>query len=71
MTVVAFEAVAIATGVEYIVPGFTRGYLWSFAGSDVWLSWVVTGMAGAAILTWVNVRGVRPAAVLQRHVAVR
>lgn len=70
MTVVAFEAVAIATGIEYLVPGFTQGYLWSFAGSDVWLSWVVTGMAGAAILTWVNVRGVRPAAVLQKVVTL-
>ena len=70
MTVVAFEAVAIATAIEYVVPGFTQGYLWSFAGSDVWLSWVISGMTGAALLTWVNVRGVRPAAVLQTAVTI-
>jgi APA family basic amino acid/polyamine antiporter len=70
VTVVAFEAVAISTGIEYLYPKFSWGHLWTFAGGKVWFSWVLTGMAGAALLTWVNVRGIRPAAVVQTVVTL-
>jgi amino acid transporter len=65
VTVVAFEPVALGLAISYLWPGFMAGELWTFAGAQVWLSWVAVGMVGAVILTYINVRGVRPAAVLQ------
>jgi amino acid transporter len=65
VTVVAFEPVALGLAISYLEPGFNQGELWDFAGETVWLSWVIVGVAGAAVLTWINVRGVRPAAFLQ------
>jgi APA family basic amino acid/polyamine antiporter len=70
VTVVAFEAVALAVGVEYLVPEFSRWRLWSVAGEDVYLSWVLLSVPVASIMTWVNVRGIKPAAVLQSIVAI-
>lgn len=65
VTVVAFEPVALGVAIDYLWPDFTAGYLWDFAGETVWLSWALIGMSGAVILTYINVRGVRPAAFLQ------
>ncbi|HJP05016.1 MAG: amino acid permease [Chromatiales bacterium] len=65
VTVVAFEPVALGVAIDYLWPEFTTGKLWNFAGDTVWLTWVVTGMSGALFLTFINVRGVRPAAFLQ------
>ena len=44
VSVVAFEAVALPTVVDYLVPGFSRGYLWTIAGWDVQLTWVLVGV---------------------------
>lgn len=68
VTVVAFEPVALGLAISYLEPAFTTGELWNFAGETVWLSWVLVGSAGAIGLTWINIRGVRPAAFLQSAV---
>jgi amino acid transporter len=39
--------------------------LWTVAGYDVYLSWSVVGILGAALLTALNLFGVKPAAVIQ------
>ena len=65
VTVVAFEAVALASGLEYLLPDFSRGRLWSIAGEDVYLSWVAVSIPAALMMTSINVIGVKPAAVLQ------
>ena len=65
VTVVAFEAVALSSGLAYIVPDFSAGRLWSVAGEDVYLSWVAVSMTTAVLMTVINVFGVRPAAVVQ------
>jgi len=69
-SVVAFEAVALPTVIEYLLPGFARGHLWTIAGWEVKLTWVLTGVIAALLMTFVNVRGIKPAARLQLLVTV-
>jgi amino acid transporter len=70
VTVVAFEAVALATALEYLAPQLEAGRLWSVAGEDVHLSWLAISMVAALVMIFVNVIGVKPAAVLQSTVTV-
>ena len=65
VSVVAFEAVALPTVAEYLVPGFSRGYLWTVAGWDVNLTWVLVGVVAAIVITAINILGIRTAARLQ------
>ena len=65
VSVVAFEAVALPTVVEYLIPGVSRGYLWTIAGWDVHLSWVLIGVVAAVVMTGINVIGIRTAARVQ------
>lgn len=67
-SVVAFEAVALPTVVEYLAPNYKVGFLWTIAGGEVYASWVAVGVAGALLMTWVNCIGVRTAALLQKLV---
>jgi APA family basic amino acid/polyamine antiporter len=65
VTVVAFEAVALSSGLAYLIPDFSKGRLWSIAGEDVYLSWVSVSLLAAVLMTTLNVIGVKPAAVVQ------
>ncbi len=65
VSVVAFEAVALPTVVEYLVPGISRGYLWTVAGWDVHLTWILTGVVAAVIMTAINIIGIKTAARVQ------
>ncbi|MGI9203092.1 MAG: APC family permease [Woeseiaceae bacterium] len=65
VSVVAFEAVALPTVTDYLLPGFSRGYLWTIAGWDVELTWVLIGVVAALVMTTINVIGIRTAARLQ------
>jgi APA family basic amino acid/polyamine antiporter len=65
VSVVAFEAVALPTVVEYLAPGFSRGYLWTVAGWDVNATWVAVGVVAAILITGVNIIGISTAAKLQ------
>ncbi|MGS2722852.1 APC family permease [Porticoccus sp. GXU_MW_L64] len=66
VSVSAFEAVALPTVMDYLAPGFQHGYLWTVAGWDVYLSWVLIGSLGAVVITVVNILGVQPAARVQQ-----
>lgn len=68
LAVVAFEAVALPTAVESLFPGFSVGRLWTVAGWQVEATWVLVGVGGAVLMTWINVRGVRVAAEVQTWV---
>ncbi len=70
VAVCAFEAVALPTVVSYLIPGFDTGYLYTVAGWDVHLSWVLVGVVGALALGLVNYIGIRFAAFAQRVAAV-
>jgi len=65
VSVVAFEAVALPTVADYLVPGFSRGYLWTVAGWDVNLTWVLVGVVAAVVITGINILGIHMAARLQ------
>jgi basic amino acid/polyamine antiporter, APA family len=68
VSVVAFEAVALPTVLEHLFPDYKVGLLWNVADEDVYLSWVLVGSCGAALMTWLNVRGIRASALLQRTI---
>lgn len=68
ITVVAFEAVALGTALDYLAPQFRGAALWSVAGQDVFAGWIVAGIGVAIVMIAVNVLGVRPSAVLQTTV---
>lgn len=65
VSVVAFEAVALPTVTEYLLPGFSRGFLWTVAGWDVQFTWVMVGVVAAIVMTTINILGIRTAARLQ------
>lgn len=64
-SVVAFEAVALPQTLLYIWPDMLAGKLWVVAGYDVYVTWVAVGVFAAILMTWLNVIGVRPAAIFQ------
>lgn len=66
LSVVAFEAVALPTVVEYLIPNYNQGYMYNVAGWDVYATWVAVGMLGSIVVTWLNVRGMEVAAWFQK-----
>jgi APA family basic amino acid/polyamine antiporter len=64
VSVVAFEAVALPTAVNYVAP-LETGFLWTVADYDVYLSWVAIGVIGAVVITALNYVGIRPSAIFQ------
>lgn len=66
VAVVAFEAVALPTVMDYLVPGYAVGTLWTIAGWEVKATWVLVGVVGALVMTWVNYRGISFCASLQK-----
>ena len=68
--VAAWEGPAMVTAIDYIIPLPRFGYLWTVAGFDVYLSWVLVGSIGGLILAILNYRGVKPAAIFQKSATV-
>ena len=68
LAVCLFEAVALPTAVEYLVPAIRIGTLWQVLDSDVDLGFVLIGAGGAIVITLANVRGIKSAARLQNIV---
>lgn len=64
-TVCFFEAVALPTAVEYLIPQIRFHVLWTIQDWDVDLGFVIVGVLGAVIMTWINVLGIKPAAIVQ------
>lgn len=65
LSVAAFESVALPTVLEYLVPNYGTGLLWTVAGWDVHASWAAVGIGGSLTITTINYFGVKPAAFLQ------
>lgn len=63
--VVAFEACALPTVLEYIAPGIMKGYMYTVEGFDIYAVWVAIGVVSSIIITIVNYVGVKPAAYMQ------
>lgn len=65
VSVITFEAVALPTVIDYIIPFEHVGHLWSVGGDDVFFTWVIIGSLGSIILTSLNYFGVTPAKIVQ------
>lgn len=63
--VVCFEACSFATIMQYVVPDFLQGYLYTIEGYDVYFSWVVVAVAASLIIAYINVIGTKTAAKFQ------
>ncbi len=70
VSVVTFEAVALPTVLSSLIPGLDKVYLWQVAGWDVHPTWVLVGVAGAVLMTVLNVIGVRMVALVQTLVVL-
>lgn len=68
--VVCFEACSLPTIIQYIFPGFLKGYLYTIAGFDIYLTWLVVAIFFAVLITYINVRGVKAAAILQKVLTI-
>lgn len=64
VSVVAFEAVALPTVFEYIVPNYSQGYLYTIADWDVTITWAGVGMVGSILIAWINYRGIKLTSII-------
>lgn len=65
LSVAAWEGIALATALNYLLPIPRVGPLWEIAGYEVYLSWALVGMIGAAVLMVLNLIGSRTAVLFQ------
>lgn len=63
--VAAWEGIAISTAANYLFPFPQAIELWTLNGSTVYLTWSLVGIIGAAIITFINVIGIKQSAVFQ------
>jgi basic amino acid/polyamine antiporter, APA family len=63
--VVCFEACSFATIMQYVVPDFLQGYLYTVAGYDVYASWVVVAILASILIVYINFLGTKNAAKFQ------
>lgn len=70
VSLVAFETVAFPHVLEYLIPGYRMGHLWTVAGYEVHFTWLLVGLLGAVGMTIINILGIKTAALLQKVVTV-
>jgi len=63
--VAAWEGIALATAIDYMMSLPYIAPLWEVAGYQVYLSWAIVGSLGAIGITLMNLFGVRPAILFQ------
>ena len=68
--VVCFEACSLPTVIQYIFPNFMQGYLYSVAGFDIYATWLIVAVLCAILITYINIKGVKTAAIVQTILTV-
>lgn len=68
--VVCFEAVSLPTIIQYIFPGFAKGYLYTIAGSDVYLTGVLIASLFTIGIIIINILGIKAASIFQTILTV-
>ena len=68
--VVCFEACSLPTIIQYIFPGFLQGYLYTVAGFDIYLSWLIVAILFAVLITFINIVGIKTAAIFQKVLTI-
>lgn len=66
LSIVAFEAVALPTVIEYFIPNYKQGFMYTIAEWDVYATWVAVGVIGSAIVTALNIFGLKVSAFFQK-----
>ena len=65
IAVIAFEAVAFPSVLQYLFPGYVKGYMYTVNGSDIYVTWVLVGVISSLSVAAVNYFGTKNAALLQ------
>ena len=65
VAVCAFEAVALPSVLSGLFPNLGSTVLWSVNEADVFLELALIGAVTSALITWVNIRGIKLAAIIQ------
>ncbi|MDQ7049498.1 MAG: APC family permease [Enterobacterales bacterium] len=65
VAVCAFEAVALPSVLTGLFPNLGNTALWQVEGSDVFLELALIGGGVSGLITWVNIRGLKLAAIVQ------
>lgn len=68
--VVCFEACSFPTIIQYIFPGFLKGYLYTVAGFDIYVTWLFVAIISCVLITYINIKGVKTAAILQKILTI-
>ena len=68
--VACFESCTIPMCISYIWPGFMQGYLYTIAGYDVYATQIIVAVAVGLFITYLNIRGVKQAAIFQTLMTV-
>jgi APA family basic amino acid/polyamine antiporter len=68
--VVCFEACSFPTIIQYIFPGFLKGYLYTVAGFDIYVTWLLVAIISCVLITYINIKGVKTAAILQKLLTI-
>ncbi|MHC1721709.1 MAG: APC family permease [Aminipila sp.] len=63
--VAAWEGPAFATAIDYVIPIPKIGYLWNIQGYDVYTSWAMVAVVASIIITYLNYKGAKEAALFQ------
>ena len=63
--VVCFEACSFASIMQYVIPNFLQGYLYTVADYDVYLSWVLVAIVASVLILYINYIGTKSAARFQ------
>lgn len=68
--VVCFEAVSLPTIVQYIFPSFSKGYMYTIEGSDVYVSGVLVSAVFTIGIIVLNILGIKAASIFQTVLTV-
>lgn len=64
--VAAWEGIAIATAIDYVIPIPKLWHVWNVAGYDVYLSWALIGILSGLYISYLNYKGGKSAATFQK-----
>ncbi|MEG0292093.1 MAG: APC family permease [Anaerovoracaceae bacterium] len=68
--VAAWEGPAFATAIDYVFPIPQKLYLWTIQGYDVYGSWALVAIVASVIITYVNYKGAKEAAIFQKVASI-
>ena len=68
--VVCFEAVSLPAIVQYIFPGFAKGYMYTIAGSDVYFTGILIASVFTIVILIINILGIKAASIFQTILTV-